>query len=277
MVDNNAVIDHYNKGDLLAVIKNALAAAGKSLDAVSADDLAPVDEFHIGGRQASVDFIGQLGLGPGDHLLDVGCGIGGPARFAAAAYGCRVTGLDITPAFIQAGRELNGWVGMSDQVRLEPGSALDMPFDGGRFDAVMMLHVGMNIADKAGLFAQAARVVKPGGLFGVYDVMRLGEGALDFPVPWAAGPETSALAAPADYRAAFSAAGFDIIAERDRHGFAVDFFVAMQKKSAAAGGPPPLGVHLLFGEQRAEIMGNMIGNLKAGRMGPVEMIGRRLA
>jgi len=276
MAKDNAVVDHYSHGGLLDAILAGMTALGKTPETVSIDDLAPVDEFHIGGRQATKDFIGQLGLSPEDRVLDVGCGIGGTSRYVASACGCRVSGLDLTPEYIETGRALCAWVGLADRVDLSQGSALAMPFESARFDATIMLHVGMNIADKARLFAEVARVLRPGGTFGVYDIMRLNDDPLVYPVPWAAVPETSALGTPQDYRTALADSGFEVTRERDRRGFAAEFFAALRKRTEAAGGPPPLGLHIQLGETAPTKIRNMVDNVAAGRISPVEMIARKL-
>jgi ubiquinone/menaquinone biosynthesis C-methylase UbiE len=276
MAKSDAVVDHYSHGRLLDAILAGVRALGKTPDTVSVDDLAPVDEFHIGGRQASEDFIGQLGLSSDDRVLDVGCGIGGTARYVASTWGCRVAGLDLTPEYVETGEAMCAWVGLGDRVDLTHGSALAMPFESAHFDAAIMLHVGMNIADKAGLFAEVNRVLRPGGIFGVYDIMRTSDDPLVYPVPWATLPETSALATPEDYRTALADSGFEMAGERDRRAFAAAFFAALRKRTDAAGGPPPLGLHILLGETAAIKIRNMVDNVAAGRVAPVEMIARKL-
>jgi len=246
MAESDAVAEHYTHGRLLDAILAGVRALGKTPDTVGVDDLAPVDEFHIGGRQASEDFIGQVGLSSGDLVLDVGCGIGGTARYVASTCGCRVSGIDLTPEYIETGQALCAWVGLAGRVDLSHGSALAMPFESAHFDAAIMLHVGMNIADKAGLFAEVNRVLRPGGTFGVYDIMRTSDDPLVYPVPWATVPETSAVAAPQDYRKALADSGFEMTSERDRRDFAAAFFAALRKRIDAAGGPPPLGLHILL-------------------------------
>ena len=270
------VSSHYTHGSLLGAIEAALAKAGIAPDTVTVDDLAPVDEFHIGGRQASEAFLDQLGFTADHHLLDIGCGLGGPARFTANRYGARVTGIDLTPEFVETGRQLCGWVGLGDRIDLQQGSALATPFDPASFDGAYMMHVGMNIPDKGGLFKEVARVLKPGAAFGIFDIMQKGDGDLAFPVPWAASAATSAVTPPDAYTDALTQAGFAVESLRDRHGFAVDFFDAM-KARVAEHGPPVLGLHVLMGESTPVRIGNVVDMLNAGLIAPYELIARKPA
>ncbi len=274
-MSESSVAEHYTHGSLLEAIRNGLEQLGKTPNTVTVDDLGPIDEFHIGGRQASEHFLGQLGLTADTHVLDVGSGLGGGTRFAASRYGSRVTGIDLTPEYVETGRALCDWVGLGERISLHNGSALDLPFGDVGFDASYMMHVGMNIADKAGVFSEVARVLKPGAVFGVYDVMRTGEGDLSFPVPWSQTPQNSAVATPADYREALEGAGFAISAERDRRDFALEFFAELSARAAQADGPPPLGIHVLMGKSRAEKVKNMVANITVGLIAPVEMIARK--
>src|SRR5215468_3038613 len=186
MPTQDDVSGHYTHGSLIEAISSALATIGKTADTVTVDDLAPVDENHIGGRRATEELLGQLGLSAQSHVLDVGCGLGGAARFVASRYGSRVTGIDLTSEYIRAGNTLCRWVGLDKHIPLRQGSALAMPFPAGQFDCAYMLHVGMNIEDKEKLAAEVARVLRAGGVFGIYDVMRTAPGDLAYPVPWAA-------------------------------------------------------------------------------------------
>lgn len=188
------VSKHYTHGNLVAAIQGGIESLGKSVKSVTVDDLAPVDEFHIGGRQASEDFLGQLGLSPEKQVPDVGCGLGGAARFIASRYGCHVTGIDLTPEYIETAKAVCAWVGLDSRISLHQGSALAMPFADGAFDCAYMLHVGMNIDDKAKLCSEVSRVLRPNSVFGIYDVMRIDEGELSYPVPWATTAASSALA-----------------------------------------------------------------------------------
>lgn len=275
MLTQQDISAHYTHGKLIAAIRGGIESLGKTTDSVTIDDLAPVDEFHIGGRQASEHFLEQLDLTPEMHVLDVGCGLGGPARFVASRYRCRVDGIDLTPEYVETGQEICKWVGLADRISLHVGSALSMPFADGTFDGAYMLHVGMNIEDKAGLCLEVGRVLRPGSLFGIYDVMKTGDGELTFPVPWATTPESSAVAKPEKYRSALESAGFTVIAERTRRDFALQFFEQLRARTMAAGGPPPLGLHVLMGRNTPDKVQNMTQNIANGRIAPVELIARK--
>jgi ubiquinone/menaquinone biosynthesis C-methylase UbiE len=268
------VAAHYAQGALEQTIMQALAAAGADPDRLTPADLAPVDEFHIGGRQATIDFAGQLGVTPGMSLLDIGCGLGGASRYFAQERRCRVSGIDLTAEYAAVAETLAQKVGLASAATYRQASALALPFSAASFDGAYMLHVGMNIADKAALFAGVKRVLRPGGLFGIYDVTRQGEGELRLPVPWAATPETSFLATAADYRRALEATGFEIVKERDRRDFALAFFAQLRARTTQAGGPPPLGLHLLMGPTAPQKIANMIDNLERGVITPTEFVCR---
>ena len=264
------IADHYARGGLVAAIRDGLARMGKTETTVTAEDLAPVDEFHIGGRTTSGELAQRLALAAGDRVLDIGCGLGGPARQIAAHYGCHVTGIDLTPDYVDAGNALSGWLHLGDRVSLQRGDALALPFADGSFTAAYMLHVGMNISDKRALFAEVARVLRAGARFGVFDVMRTGDGELAYPLPWASTAETNAIAPSETYRDALFAAGFEILSERERRDAALDHFA--RQRAQAATGPAALGVHTLMGERRSEMVRNMSETIAAGRIAPVEII-----
>ncbi len=269
----SAVARHYTAVGLLERIVAGLTEAGIDPARARPEDLSPVDEFHIGGAEATEALVGRLGIAPKAEVLDIGCGIGGAARHVARRTGAQVTGVDLTEAFVAVAAALSEMVGMAGATRFEVASALALPFEDARFDAALMLHVGMNIPDKRGLFAEARRVLRPGAAFGVYEVMQTGAGALDFPVPWASDPATSFVAGPDDYREAARAAGFALESERALGAYALDFFARMRAAMEAQGGPPPLGIHLLM-EDHARKIANMVANIEAGRIAPVEMIFR---
>ncbi len=242
------VARHYARSNLEGTILGALAASGKNPDRLAASDLAPVDEFHTGGREATIELATRMEIEPEMHLLDIGCGLGGASRFIAEAYACRVTGIDLTDDFVRTAEALARRVGLQGRVSYRQGSALALPFPPKTFDGAYMMRVGMNIADKPALFREVRRVLNPGNVFAIYDVMRTGAGALSFPFSRAATEETTFIVTPADYRRALEDAGFDIRKERDRRAFAVEFFRRVQASLAEGDGPPPLGTHLLMGD-----------------------------
>ena len=268
-----SVASHYTQGDFEKRLLAMLAATGRDPEHLTPDDLTPVEEFHIGGREATAELAAQMQLRPGMHLLDVGSGIGGPARYFARVHDCTVTGIDLTDEFVSIATHLSARVGLSDRVNFRQGSALAMPFEPGSFDGAYLLHVGMNISDKAGLFAEVRRVLKPEALFAVYDIMRLTDGDLAFPLPWSTVPETSFVAPLATYRDGLRAAGFTVLAERSRGQYAIDFFRAMRAR-AAQGGPSQPNLQSLMGADAALKSANLFGCLERGLLAPTEMIAR---
>lgn len=264
------VASHYTRPDLADVVLAALRQAGKDPDRLVAEDLAAVDEFHSGWRPQTIAFAEVLGLAPGMAVLDVGCGLGGPARYFAESCGCDVTGFDLTPAFVALATELTARTGLATKARFVTGSALAMPFEAARFDAATLIHVGMNVSDKTALFAEVRRVLRPGGRFGVFDLMRTGDGLLPFPLPWADDEATSFVATPDAYRDLLQAAGFTVTHERDRTGFVLD--LARQMRERAAAETPILGLHLLLGPTAMERIGRLMGAIQVGLLAPVEMI-----
>lgn len=268
------IAGHYTHGSLDAAIRDGLSRMGRDPDGFTLEDLAGIEEFHMGGRAATEEIAAQLELAEDAAVLDIGSGIGGAARFLAERHGCRVTGVDLTPEYVDVARALSEALGLADRVSFMTGSATDLPVDDGTFDAATLLHVGMNVPDKRALAAEAARALRPGGTFVVYDVMRTGDQDPDYPVAWSAVPETSFLETPEAYRAALEAAGFSIAAERDRRDFAIDFFARMRARVAESG-PPPLGLHVLMGAEAPTKVANMVAALEAGRIAPVEIVARR--
>jgi ubiquinone/menaquinone biosynthesis C-methylase UbiE len=270
-----SVSDHYVHGGLLDSIRAALDALGKTVETVTIEDLGPVDEFHIGGRPATKKLIEQLGFVAEDHVLDLGCGLGGAARFVASNFGTRVSGIDLVQEYVETGNALCDWVRLADRISLREGSAVDMPYEDETFDGGYMLHVGMNIEDKEGLFKEVARVMKRGASFGVYDIMRQATGELAYPVPWAGSANTSHLGTLPQYKEALRDANFRVTAEDDRRDFALRFFQDLRARAKASDGPAPLGLHTLMQASTGTKVNNMIDNIGAGLIAPVEIIAQR--
>jgi ubiquinone/menaquinone biosynthesis C-methylase UbiE len=275
MSDQESVLEGYAHGNLLGAIEASLDQLGRTTNTVTIDDLAPVDEFHIGGRIATDRFLANLGIGEEHQVLDIGCGLGGAARFAAETYGATITGIDLSQEYIDTGNALNTWVELNERITLYQGTASQLPFDDESFDRAYMLHVGMNIEDKSQLFAEAARVLRTGATLGVYDVMRLSDGKLTYPVPWAAEERASSLSSPEEYKQALGEAGFMISSETSRARFALDFFETLLSKNKAAGGPPPLGLHTLMQQSTLAKLQNMIEAITAGTLAPTEIVAEK--
>lgn len=267
------VTKHYASYDVLARIRAGLEQMGHDPDRITPEILKPVDEFHIGGAEATAALLDKLALRPDMDVLDIGSGIGGAARMVALRHGCRVTGVDLTPHFVETARALSAMCGMADRVRFEVGSAVDLPFTDASFDLALLLHVGMNVPDKEALFREARRVLRAGGTFAIYEVMRTGEGEIAFPVPWAETPDLSALEPPEAYRAAAAAAGFTLTHEENRAAIALDFFARIQAQAATTA-PPPLGLHALMGPTVKDKAANMLAAIRAGTIAPVQMVFR---
>jgi ubiquinone/menaquinone biosynthesis C-methylase UbiE len=265
------VAQHYARGDLEQAILDALAASGKNIGRLTPSDLSPVDEFHTGGRQATIELAAQAGFKSGMHILDIGCGIGGASRYLAEVHGCQVTGIDLTEDYVRTAEALTRRVGLAG-VTYRQATALALPFEAGTFDGAYMMHVGMNIEDKPALFAEVRRVLRTGGVLAVYDVMRTRPGDLSFPVHWAATSDTSFVDSLADYRRALEAARFEVRSERNRREFAREVFRDARARASEGGVPPPLGTHILMKVDVTQKLTNVVGNLEKGLIAPIEII-----
>lgn len=256
---------HYSGDNLGDVVTAALRAAGVDVDALRIEDLAGLDQLHAGFAPAAEYLLESLALSPGLTLLDVGCGVGGPARMAAAHHGCRVTGIDLSPDFVDLARSLTARLGLTSEVTFDVGSATDLPYPDGSFARAMVNHVGMNIADKARLFAEVRRALESDGLFAVYEQMRTGDGELRYPLPWADDEASSFVDTRQRYAELLVNAGFSVEHDEDR------------TAANAAGGPPSPGAlspGILFGPGFGERMGNNIAAAMAGTLGAVLMVAR---
>ena len=250
------VTRHYGVAeDLATTILRALSGAGVDTEQLGAADLFPVDQLHAGGAAASKHVLDRLGVEPGVRLLDIGCGIGGASRMAAMT-GAAVTGIDLTPEFVDTARVLSDRVGLGDRTEFLATAGESMPFDDGSFDAAVMVHVGMNVPDKTAVFAEVHRVLRPGGAFALYEQVRTCEGELPYPLPWAEDERSSFVETVADYRAHLEAAGFDVEREDDR--------------TPATLGPPPQGPvsnAVVFGPPFVQRVANNVVATKAGLLG----------
>jgi ubiquinone/menaquinone biosynthesis C-methylase UbiE len=274
-LQNKDVADHYTKQDLGEAILAALKKAGKDPDNLKQEDLAPVDEFHIRGREATVELSKQLALDVSKHVLDVGSGVGGASRYLASVYGCHITGLDLTEEYCRVAQMLADRIGLGELVTYRQGNALDMPFDDASFDAVWTQHTAMNIADKAKLYAEMLRVLKPGGLLAIYDVVAGVGGPLIFPVPWAREPSISFLVTPDKLQELLKQTGFQVVSWRDTTEEGRNWFREVAEKMQKLSGAPPLGFHILLGSDFKTMASNQLRNLNENRIGLIETIVQR--
>jgi len=261
----SSVQQHYASQDLGGRILAALETAGKDLRNLRPSDLAPVDEFHVRGRKATMELAGAAGLGPDMHVLDVGSGIGGPARCLAAEFGCRVTGIDLTREYCCVAEMLTDKVGLSHLVAFQHGDAQQMPFSDGTFDVVWTQHTAMNIPGKDALYGEMYRVLKPGGTLAIYDILAGPVSPVHFPVPWSQGPETSFLVTPDEMRKLLEAAGFTVSTWVDSTDSARNWFRQVTRPSGEAG-PRLLGLNLLMGNGFQQMTKNQLRNLDENRI-----------
>jgi len=268
MTDTNTKVrEHYSATGLTGRLKSALATIAPEEQTLTVAQLAPLDQFHTRGILATAELAGVAGLDPSTRVLDLGCGIGGPARYLAATFGCRVTGVDLSPAFIDAANYLTARCGLSDRITLLAGDALHLPFEDAAFDTVFLQHVAMNIEDRAALYAEVQRILAPGGRFVTYDLV-LRDGDVIYPVPWARDASTSFLLGENDTRAALEQAAFKVVLWRDDTQAAVDWF------ETAMAGPAPggLSLGLVMGPDYPVIARNLARNIRENRLGVLSAV-----
>lgn len=271
----NADIEmHYGGSlDLATRIRNALIAAGRKIEHLTPADLASVDEFHIRGRPATLELAERMELTPQSHVLDIGSGMGGPARTLVETHGCTVTGIDLTQGFCTAATAISEWLGLSDKVNFVQGDATDPPFAPDSFDAAMTIHAAMNIRDKGALYAGARRVLKPGAIFAAYDVVEGDGGAVHFPMPWAREASLSHLVTPREMRRLLADAGFQVLDEIDSSEESLAWFRAMAERMTK-GEKPPVTFRIFLGEDFPQMALNQIANLAERRIRTVAFICR---
>ncbi len=261
--------DHYEREGLLPAILAALAGAGKNPAAPAPDDLFPFDQLHPRGVAATRDLAALAALKPGEAVLDVGCGLGGPARVLAAEFGAVVTGIDLTASFVRAGEALTAAAGLAHRARFVEGDALALPFPDSSYDLAWVQQSAMNIADKAALYGGVRRVLKAGGRLALGDCLAGPAGAPHFPVPWAREPGHSFLVESGELRAVLTAAGFRERAWRDVTDIALGWFRGMMERRPDPASP---GAALVMGEAFPVMVGNLLRNLEEGRVELVEAV-----
>lgn len=259
----NRISDHYSRPGLLEAILEGLQNAGKIPEHFDYDDLSPVDHFHTLGKEATVALAELAQIPSGSKVLDVGGGLGGPARMLAAEYGCHVTVVDLTESYCQVGTLLTERAGLDDRVTFKAGNALALPFEDGQFDVVWTQHCNMNIADKERMYREIARMLRPGGMLAFHEIMAGPVQPAHFPVPWASVPELSFLLPPEEVGRLIEQAGLTIDELRDGTALACDWY--RERLGGAPAPPPPLGLHLLVGPNSPAVFRNVLRNYQEGR------------
>lgn len=270
-MDSSEVASFYGRGNLGDTLFGALGAAGFDPANLGPEDLSPVDEFHIRGAEATGELMELAGFGPEDRVLDVGCGIGGPARRLARERGCLVTGLELTEEYCRLAADLTARVGLAGQVAFQQGDAQAMPFGDASFDGVWTLHMSMNVPDKARLLGEIRRVLRPGGRLAMYEIVAGSGEAVHYPVPWASDPALSHLTTAEGLRSGLEGQGFRVVHSEDTSDRATEFFASLLERSRKEG-PPALGLHLLLGPDMPKMATNMLHNLEEGRIRVLRLV-----
>jgi SAM-dependent methyltransferase len=261
------ISNHYGWSGLMATIEGEIRGKGIDPQEVTVAQLAPVDNYHSHRLAGTLAQARAAEITAADRVADVGGGIGGPARQLAHRFGCHVTVLDLTPEYCAVGAQLTAWTGLTDRVTFVHGNALEMPFPDASFDVVWTQHASMNIPEKAGLYREIARVVRPGGRFAFFDVLAGPKQPIHFPVPWAADESFSFLVSPEETHALITAAGF-----RETVWLTDDALDAeLERADPSAEGPPAergLNPGLLNGPDGPRMGANVRRNSEEGRILP---------
>jgi ubiquinone/menaquinone biosynthesis C-methylase UbiE len=266
---------HYSRGNLLSRLDAALIEDGVDPQHPSIEALAPYDQFHGRGLESTMEIAGLMQAVPADHILDIGSGIGGPARYFARRFGCRVTGIDLTPEFCDVARHLTRLLDLEARVRFEPGDALAMPFTDGLFTGAYSMNVSMNIADKRAFYREIHRVLTRGGWLVLSEIAK-GEGPdLDYPTPWASSADSSFLSTPEETRRGLLEAGFDVIRLDSTLEAARAFGIRSRAIVERGEKPPHRAVMLIHGDVAPQAMANTSRGLSEARIVPIEVLARK--
>jgi len=278
MTASDKITGHYSgDGEIARRIDEQVRLSGVADDhTLSPSDVAALDQFHVGGLEATQELARLFSPAHGSYVLDIGSGLGGPSRYLAANYGCRVIGIDITEEYCRIASVLAARMGLEDRVEYRRGDARELLFPDGTFDGAWTQHVSMNIAEKKQLYEGIRRILKIGGRFALHDVIQRTPGPILFPVPWARTQEISHLQSMEAMRKTILDAGFVLAAWNDITEGALRFLDAMVARGRTAE-TPRLGLHLVLGPDFPEMVTNFRRNLDDKRCGVVQAVSQRVS
>jgi ubiquinone/menaquinone biosynthesis C-methylase UbiE len=265
------IANHYSSGTLWERLSASLISDGVDPEHPSMQTLAPYDHFHGRGLEATNALAAQLSVAQSDHILDVGSGIGGPARFFADKFGCQVSGVDLTQEFCDVAIGLNKLLHLDSRITIEQGDALAMPFAQCSFDGAYSMNVAMNIEDKAALYAELYRVLKPGGWLVLSEIARGDDGVLEYPTPWAKSAASSFLASPTQTRVGLEDNGFSVQRLDDTRAESAAY--GARSRELVARGEKPLhrAVALIHGGIARTAAANSARGVEQGVIIPIEV------
>ena len=273
MDNSTAVQEHYDNHTLVENLCSSLERSGLGDKTLSATDLAPLDQFHSRGLAATIELAAILDIKSDTTILDVGSGLGGPSRYLASTFGCHVIGIDLSPTFVDAANFLADRSGIADRLTYKCADALALPFEASSFDIVWTQHVAMNIFDRAVLYSEAYRVLRPGGHLAIYDITAGDGRPVHFPVPWSRFPETSYLTTPDEMRNFLTQQGFQVKTWEDCTESGIKWFAELKKVQAEI--PPSskaLGLHVVMGPEFKDMVANLALNMEEGRIGIIQAV-----
>jgi MPBQ/MSBQ methyltransferase len=258
------VQQHYARENIVEKAMKAVQAAGKDPDRLTVDDLAMLDQMHLRGIKATREIARRAKLRKGMRVLDVGSGLGGPARVMAADLGCEVVGVDLTPEFVAAAKDITKRLDLTNLVGFQEADAANLPFDDHTFDAATSMTAFMNMPDKAAVYEEVHRVLKPGGRLVQIETLQGPKGEPYYPTLWARDASYSFLISPKEARAIIENAGFKVLAFDNDDQASLEWASKMQEKMKAEG-PGGVGPHVIHGPEILENMSNTIRSIAEGR------------